>query len=87
MTTAIYRYCSNPYNIPKLYSSARCVVEGIKSNRVLIRLLEFTRTHRPGDRLQVMRKNITITGEPVRPPERVFKNADRNTVRLPYKDN
>jgi hypothetical protein len=81
MTTAIYRYCSDPYSIPRLYSSARCVVEGFINSRVLIRLLEFTRTHRPGDRLRVMRKNITITGEPVVPPK-----VDMSTVRLPYKD-
>jgi hypothetical protein len=81
MTTAIYRYCSNPYHVPMLYSSAKCVVEGFTNSRCVIRLLEFTRTHRPGDRLRVMRKNIVITGEPVRPL------VDMAAVRLPYKDN
>jgi hypothetical protein len=85
MTTAIYRYCSNPYSLPKLYSNAKCIVEGFINNRVLIRLLEFTRTHRPGDRLRVMRKNITITGEPVPPPEQNIKKVDMCAVRLPYK--
>jgi hypothetical protein len=85
MTTAIYRYCTSPYNIPKLYGNARCVVEGFtRSNRVIIRLLEFTRTHRPGDRLRVMRKNLTITGEPIYPPA---LRPDMSNVRLPYKDN
>jgi hypothetical protein len=58
------------------------VVEGFINSRVLIRLLEFTRTHRPGDRLRVLRKNLTITGEPVAPPK-----VDMNHIRLPYKDN
>jgi hypothetical protein len=80
MTTAVYRHCSDPYSIPRLYSNAKCVVEGFTKNRVVIRLLEFTRGHRPGDRLRVMRKNLTITGGPVPPP------VDMSTVRLPYID-
>ena len=83
MTTAVYRYCANPYSLPKLYSNAKCVVEGFSNSRVAIRLLEFTRTHRPGDHLRVMRKNLTITGQPIVPPE---KKIDTSTVRLPYKD-
>jgi hypothetical protein len=86
MTTAIYRYCANPYAIPKLYSNAKCVVEGFYKNRVFIRLLEFTRTHRPGDRMRVLRKNLTITGEPVAPPT-TYRKVDMSSVRLPYKDN
>jgi hypothetical protein len=85
MTTAIYRYCSNPYTIPRLYGNAKCVVEGCMNNRVLIRLLEFTRTHRPGDCLRVLRKNITITGEPMSPPPK-FNKVDTSSIRLPYKD-
>jgi hypothetical protein len=86
MTTAIYRYCSDPYRIPMLYSNARCVVEGYTKSRVAIRLLEFTRTHRPGDRLQVKRKNLSITGEPITPPT-THRKVDMSNVRLPYKDN
>jgi hypothetical protein len=86
MTTAVYRYCSDPYNMPRLYSSARCVVEGFVNSRVIIRLLEFTRTHRPGDRLRVMRKNLTITGEPIAPPERESGKVNMSAVRQPYKD-
>jgi hypothetical protein len=86
MTTAVYRYCSDPYRIPKLYSSARCVVEGFVKSRVNIRLLEFTLTHRPGDSLRVMRKNITITGGEV-PPPATFNKVDMQNVRMPYKDN
>jgi hypothetical protein len=61
------------------------VVEGFtKKNRVIIKLLEFTRTHRPGDRMRVMRKNLTITGEPICPPA---PRPDMSNIRLPYKDN
>jgi hypothetical protein len=87
MTTAIYRYCTNPYCYPKLYSNAKCVVEGFTNNRVIIRLLEFTRTHRPGDRLRVMRKSLTVTGEPIAPPDREIRKVDMRAIRLPYKDN
>ena len=80
MTTAIYRYCSNPYSFPKLYSSARCEVLNFVKKRVKIRLLEFTNNHRPGDELNVMRKNIHILGL-------TQTNIDTSTIRLPYKDN
>jgi hypothetical protein len=56
------------------------------NRRVIIRLLEFTRTHRPDDRLRVMRKNITITGEPMPPPDQNIKKVNTGAVRLPYKD-
>ena len=84
MTTAIYRYCSNPYSVPKLYGNSRCEVLGFSGRWVTIRLLEFSsRGHRPGDVMRVLRRNIHITGlEPYSP----VRMVDMSTVRLPYKD-
>jgi hypothetical protein len=82
MTIAVYRYCSNPYSFPKLYSNTRCEVLGSSGRRVKIRLLEFSRGHKPNDILRVLRKNITITGGEV-PLPATFNKVD---IRLPYKD-
>ena len=80
MITAVYRYCSNPYSFPKLYSNSRCEVLEFLGRRVKIKLLEPTTTHRVGDVMRVLRKNITIQG--VNHP---FV-SDNSTIRLPYKD-
>lgn len=82
MITAVYRYCSNPYGLHKLYSNSRCEVVEFLNRWVKIRLLEPTTTRRVGDIMCVLRKNVTIQGlcpqSTVRP--------DRSTIRLPYKD-
>jgi hypothetical protein len=85
MTTAIYRYCSNPYSIPKLYSNARCEVLEFSGRRVKIRLLEFLSysRHRPGDIMRVLRRNIHITGLA---SSYLSRPVNMQTVRLPYKD-
>jgi hypothetical protein len=83
MTSAIYRYCSNPYGVPKLYSNTRCEVLGFFGRWVKIRLLEFSRGHKPGDVMRVLRKNIHITGIALYYTNR---RVDMQNVRLPYKD-
>jgi hypothetical protein len=83
MTTAIYRYCSNPYSIPKLYSNTRCEVLGFSGRRVKIRLIEFSRGHKPGDVMRVLRRNIHITGIASYYMDR---RMNMENVRLPYKD-
>ena len=84
MTTAIYRYCSNPYSVPKLYSNSRCEVLGFSGRWVTIRLLEFSsRDHKPGDVMRVLRRSIHITGTA---PYYPCRKVDMSTVRLPYKD-
>ena len=84
MTTAIYRYCSNPYSVPKLYSNSRCEVLGFSGRWVTIRLLEFSsRGHKPGDVMRVLRRSIHITGTA---PYYLGRKVDMSNVRLPYKD-
>jgi hypothetical protein len=84
MTTGIYRYCSNPYSVPKLYSNSRCEILGFSGRRVTIRLLEFSsRGHKPGDVMRVFRRNVHITGLASYSPARM---VDTSNVRLPYKD-
>jgi hypothetical protein len=81
MTTAIYRYCSNPYSVPKLYSNTRCEVLEFSGRWVKIRLIEFaSHGHKPGDVMRVLRRNIHITG--LAPDYHV----NIEDVRLPYKD-